>query len=120
MRSLPTKNMRGRFVRWLRLVNKFTGRTGYNATIAMNEEFNEHAGASNSRPDGHASHNGTATVNGNGYARRKTFNFWTAAEILAHRWHWPIVCGILAGGAFFTLGWYKLQPKFTAVTELLR
>ena len=89
----------------------------------MNEDFNEPAGSSNPRHDGNfTSHNGSAgaTTNGNGYARRKTFDFWTAAEILAHRWHWPIVCGILAGGAFFTLAWFKLQPKYTAVTALLR
>jgi protein involved in polysaccharide export with SLBB domain/capsular polysaccharide biosynthesis protein len=87
----------------------------------MNEDFNEHAGSANARPDGHfTSTNGNATANGNGYARRKAFDFWTAAEILAHRWHWLVVCGILVAGAFFTLGWFHFQAKFIAVTELLR
>lgn len=90
----------------------------------MKEEFDENAGSSASRGEGHYnSSNGTAgaTLNGNGYYhRRKNFDFWSAAEILAHRWHWFIVCGILAGGAFFTLGWFYVQPKFTAVAELLR
>jgi protein involved in polysaccharide export with SLBB domain/capsular polysaccharide biosynthesis protein len=87
----------------------------------MNEDFNEHASSSNSRGEGNfTSQNGSTGANGNGYARRKNFDFWTAAEILAHRWHWPIVCGILVAGAFFTLGWLKFLPKFTAVTELLR
>jgi protein involved in polysaccharide export with SLBB domain/capsular polysaccharide biosynthesis protein len=90
----------------------------------MKEEFDENAGSSGSAEDGHhASRNGTtsATLNGNSpYRRRKNFDFWSAAEILAHRWHWPIVCGILVGGAFFTLGWFYVQPKFTAVTKLQR
>jgi protein involved in polysaccharide export with SLBB domain/capsular polysaccharide biosynthesis protein len=90
----------------------------------MNEDFDQNGSSSAPRGDGNdASHNGTAsaTLNGNGYSRRrKNFDIWSAAEILAHRWHWPIVCGILAGGAFFTLGWFYVQPKFTAVAELLR
>src|SRR3954466_14408629 len=88
----------------------------------MNDDFYDndaHSGArgddrfSSQRPSG-------ATSHGAGYIRRKAFDFWTAAEILAHRWHWPIVCGILAAGAFFTLAWFKLLPKYTAVTELMR
>src|SRR3569833_195223 len=91
---------------------------------AMKEDFDENAGSSAPAGDNHyTSRNGTAgaTVNGGGpYHRRKNFDFWSAAEILAHRWHWPIVCGILVAGAFFTLGWFYVQPKFTAVAELLR
>ena len=90
----------------------------------MKEDFDENRGSAESRGDGQFnSRNGTAgaTLNGNRpYSRRKTFDFWSAAEILAHRWHWPIVCGILAAGAFFTLGWFYVQPKFTAMVELLR
>ena len=90
----------------------------------MKEDFDENGGSAESRGDGQFnSRNGTAgaTLNGNRpYSRRKTFDFWSAAEILAHRWHWPIVCGILAAGAFFTLGWFYVQPKFTAMVELLR
>src|SRR5207302_3915825 len=50
----------------------------------------------------------------------KNFDFWTAADIFAHRWHWLVIGGILAAGAFFMLGWSYVQPKFTAVADLLR
>ena len=89
----------------------------------MNEDFDENATHSAPRHDGHyPSQNSTgAAANGNGdYRRRKNFDFWSAAEILAHRWHWPIVCGIIIAGAFFTLGWFKVKPSFTAVTSLMR
>ncbi len=89
----------------------------------MNEDFDDYAGSSAPRRDGpYSSHHGSAsaTANGNGHARPKHFDVWTALEILAHRWHWPIICGILAGGAFFTLAWFYVTPKFTATTDLLR
>jgi protein involved in polysaccharide export with SLBB domain/capsular polysaccharide biosynthesis protein len=90
----------------------------------MNEDFDEHAGSSAPRNGGHYSsrpkNGGAATANGNSHARPKTFDFWIALEILARRWHWLVVCGILAAGAFFTVGWLYLQPNFTAVAELLR
>jgi len=88
----------------------------------MNEDFDANESSSAPRGEHSAPRNGTAsaTLNGNGYHRRKDFDFWSAAEILAHRWHWLIVCGILVAGAFFTLGWFYVQPKFTAVAELLR
>jgi protein involved in polysaccharide export with SLBB domain/capsular polysaccharide biosynthesis protein len=97
----------------------------------MNENFEDNAEGSTPRDeDRYTSHSrgNRANTNGNGYARypanghprRKIFNFWTVAEILARRWHWPVVAGILAAGAFFTLGWYRVQPRFTATAELLR
>jgi protein involved in polysaccharide export with SLBB domain/capsular polysaccharide biosynthesis protein len=89
----------------------------------MNENFDENAGYSTPRDEGRFASRQKApgaTMNGNGHARPKSFDVWTAVEILAHRWHWLVVCGILAAGAFFTLGWFYVQPKFTAVTELLR
>src|SRR6185312_15083929 len=90
----------------------------------MKEDFDENTSSSAPRGDGqYTPRNGTAdaTLNGNGYRpRRQNFDIWSAAEILAHRWHWPIVCGILAGGAFFTLGWFYVQPKFTATAKLMR
>ena len=90
----------------------------------MNDDFDANAESSAPRGNGHftpGSGAAGATLIGNGhYRRRKNFDIWSAAEILAHRWHWPIVCGILAAGAFFTLGWYKIQPRFTAIAELLR
>jgi protein involved in polysaccharide export with SLBB domain/capsular polysaccharide biosynthesis protein len=90
---------------------------------AMNEDFDENAEYSAPRDNGHFSSrhgNPGATANGNGFRRPKTFDFWSAAEILAHRWHWLIVGGILAAGAFFTIGWFYVQPKYTATAELLR
>jgi protein involved in polysaccharide export with SLBB domain/capsular polysaccharide biosynthesis protein len=87
----------------------------------MNDDFYDNDAHSGARGDDHSSSPRTSGAShAAGYIRRKAFDFWTAAEILAHRWHWPIVCGILAAGAFFTLAWFKLQPKFTAVTELMR
>ncbi len=90
----------------------------------MKEDFDENVDSNAPRGDGHnTSRNGTAgpTLIGNGhYPRRKNFDIWSAAEIMAHRWHWPIVCGILAAGAFFTLGWLYIQPSYTAVAELQR
>lgn len=89
----------------------------------MNEDFDETTGFSGPREESQFSSrpkNTRATVNGKSHSRPKNFDFWTAAEILARRWHWLIVCGILAGGVFFTLGWFYVQPKFTAVAELLR
>jgi protein involved in polysaccharide export with SLBB domain/capsular polysaccharide biosynthesis protein len=89
----------------------------------MNEDFDENASYSAPRNDGRFGsrpRTPVAPANGNGHARRKTFDFWTAAEILAHRWHWPIVSAIFAAGAFFTLGWFYVQPRFTAAAELLR
>jgi protein involved in polysaccharide export with SLBB domain/capsular polysaccharide biosynthesis protein len=96
----------------------------------MNEDFDDNADPSGARdeedfaphsgnPRAHANGNGHFHSN-NGHARPKTFDFWTAAEILARRWHWPIVAGILAAGVFFTLGWSYVQPRFTAVVELRR
>lgn len=89
----------------------------------MNEEYDESAGFSAPREEGQFSSrpkSARAAMNGNGHARPKNFDFWTVAEIFARRWHWLIVCGILAGGAAFTAGWFYVQPKFTAVAELLR
>jgi protein involved in polysaccharide export with SLBB domain/capsular polysaccharide biosynthesis protein len=95
----------------------------------MNENFEDYAERSAPRDeDGFASRsrdhrtysNGNARYPANGRYRRKIFSFWTVAEVLARRWHWPVVTGILAAGAFFTLGWYHVKPRFTATAELLR
>lgn len=92
----------------------------------MNQDYDDNAERSAPREeDRFAPHPHGFSSNGNGYAkhgyrRRKTFDFWTAAEIFMRRWHWPVVTGILAAGAFFTLGWSYVQPRFTATAELLR
>ena len=97
----------------------------------MNEDFEDNAERSaprdedrfTSRSQGtHANNYGNGYVRhpGSGYRRRKTFDFWTVAEIIARRWHWPVVAGILAAGAFFAMSWLRVQPRFTATAELLR
>lgn len=66
------------------------------------------------------------TVNGNpahyvnGRSRRKTFDFWTVADIFARRWHWLVVGAIICAGGFFVLGWQHIQPRFIATAELMR
>src|SRR6185437_7901476 len=89
----------------------------------MNEDSYEPAGHSAPRNGGRFSSRQKMRAsgrNGKGRPRGKIIDFWTAAEILARRWHWPIVCSIIAAGTFFTLAWLYVQPKFTAVAELLR
>lgn len=97
----------------------------------MNEDFEENAGpsaprdeenfATGSRSPG-VSVNGSAAryVNGHSRSRRKTFDFWTVADIFARRWHWLVVGGILAAGGFFVLAWTHIRPRFIAPAELLR
>lgn len=87
----------------------------------MNEDFDDNAGSSAPRGGRYTSHErNSAHKNGHAPSRTKTFDAWTALEILTRQWHWPIVCAILAAGAFFTLGWFYVQPKFTASASLLR
>src|SRR5579862_2308514 len=95
----------------------------------MNYDFEDNAersappddDRSTSRSQGtRANVNGSGHARNNGHQRRKVFDFWTVAEILARRWHWPVVAGILAAGAFFMLAWSYVKPRFTATAELLR
>ncbi len=97
----------------------------------MNEDYDQNAGPEPQREDGNFSQhqNGASSnTNGNRYSREfphgkprpKYFDFWSAADVLARRWHWLVVGGILAAGGFFVLGWSYVQPKFTATAELLR
>lgn len=86
----------------------------------MNEDFDDNAGYSAPRGRRSTSNARNAFANGPSHPRRSSFDFWTALEILARRWHWPIVCAILASGLFFTMGWFYVQPKFTAAASLLR
>ena len=97
----------------------------------MNDNFEENAGRSAPRDEEHYSSgagNTGLSVNGgpahytNGHSRprRKTFDFWTVADIFARRWHWLVVGGILTAGGFFVLGWLYIQPRFIATAELMR
>ena len=89
----------------------------------MNEDFYESAGRSAPRNGGRFAsrqnrYGGRRT--GGRRARQKIIDFWTAVEILARRWHWPILGGIVGTGLFFLLAWFYIQPKYTAVASLLR
>ncbi len=97
----------------------------------MNEDYDQNAGPEPRREDGNFSQHGngaSANANGtrysrefpNGRPRPRYFDFWSAADVLARRWHWLVVGGILAAGGFFVLGWSYVQPKFTATAELMR
>jgi protein involved in polysaccharide export with SLBB domain/capsular polysaccharide biosynthesis protein/Mrp family chromosome partitioning ATPase len=46
--------------------------------------------------------------------------FWTAVDILAQKWGWLFLGGLMAAGVFFLLGTYVIKPKYTASAELLR
>ncbi|MBC8096158.1 MAG: SLBB domain-containing protein, partial [Akkermansiaceae bacterium] len=66
-------------------------------------------------------HNGASHARTSGSAASGGFDAWTVVDILARRWHWLIIGGILGGAAFFTLGWmFLIKPKFTATVQLLR
>jgi protein involved in polysaccharide export with SLBB domain/capsular polysaccharide biosynthesis protein len=56
----------------------------------------------------------------NGHSRAPVFNFWVAADLLAHRWGWIALGALLCAGGFFLLGSRMIKPKFTASAQLLR
>jgi|GEM_PF-2943701 len=64
--------------------------------------------------------NGSANTERNGHVRSPAFGVWTVLDILASRWHWLVIGGILGSAAFFVLGLYVIKPKFTALAQLLR
>ncbi|MEY2466925.1 MAG: polysaccharide biosynthesis/export protein [Verrucomicrobiota bacterium] len=93
----------------------------------MNENLNSNPGPSDSRPNGNFHYRNNPPrapheANGkgaNGHATSR-FDAWTFVDILAHRWHWLVICGILGAAGLFVLAWYVIQPKFTATTKLMR
>lgn len=56
----------------------------------------------------------------NGHAPAAAIGFWTIADLVARRWHWLVIGGILGFAGIFELTWLYLPPKFTALTQLLR
>ncbi len=50
----------------------------------------------------------------------KTPNYWVLLDILAQRWHWLVLGGMVCAAGLFLLSWRYIQPKFTATAELLR
>jgi len=69
------------------------------------------------RTNGHDQHTNHYT---NGHSTKSAFDFWTVADILAQRWHWPAIAGTLGMVCFLALGWKLIQPSFTALVELRR
>src|SRR3954447_24383989 len=64
--------------------------------------------------------NGNGRAHTNGHARTSVFDFWTALEVLAHRWYWLALGGMLGACAFFYLGNTFIKAKYTATAQLLR
>src|SRR5687767_11488925 len=100
----------------------------------MSEHSNPNGGPWNQRNEGnrgpvenpsggnsHARSNGYSNGHANGYPSAPALDVWTVMDLVAHRWHWLVIGGILVGAAFFVLGWlYLIKPKFTATIQLLR
>ena len=51
---------------------------------------------------------------------QKAPNYWVLLDILAQRWHWLALAGMLGAAGFFLMSWRYVQPKFTATAQLLR
>src|SRR5215471_1832482 len=50
----------------------------------------------------------------------KAPNYWVLLDILAQRWPWMALVGMLGAAGFFLMAWRYVQPKFTATAQLLR
>src|SRR5262245_21847064 len=71
----------------------------------------------NPRPNGHSQ----PKHQSNGHSSSPPVDFWTFTDVMANRWHWLVIGGILGAAAFFVLGWlFLIKPKFTATVQLLR
>jgi protein involved in polysaccharide export with SLBB domain/capsular polysaccharide biosynthesis protein len=55
-----------------------------------------------------------------GTPKGQVLDFWTALDILANRWHWLAIGGILLAGVFFYLGSNLIKDKWTATAQLRR
>src|SRR5512143_674730 len=99
----------------------------------MNDTFDSNNGPSRRRGDANEAneaHGSTGSEPGvthwearsrpAGASAAPRIDFWTVADALAHRWHWPVIGGILGCGALFALGGSYIPQKFTAVVQLLR
>src|SRR6266850_2252239 len=64
--------------------------------------------------------NGHNNGHNNGHSEPQKLDFWVAMDILANRWHWLAVGGILIAGLFFYLGSNLIKEKFTATGTLRR
>lgn len=75
----------------------------------------------NSRPhNSQASANHAHPAHSEGHATAPRIDYWVVLDLLAHRWHWPVIGAMLGAAAFFLLGSHRIQPKFTANATLLR
>ena len=55
-----------------------------------------------------------------GTPKGQVLDFWTTLDILANRWHWLAIGGIILAGAFFYLGSNLIKDKWTAKAQLRR
>jgi uncharacterized protein involved in exopolysaccharide biosynthesis len=96
--------------------------------MKQNTDANESSGASKgANPNNPAEEFKKSSVNGNGSHYQKNghstpaaLNFWIALDVLANRWHWMAVGGILLAGTFFYLGSNLIKEKFKASGQLQR
>ena len=95
----------------------------------MSEQFDDNSGALLKRKEqprsafisGNGdSGNGSAQGGQSGPNPRPAIDAWTVLDVLARRWYWMLLGGVLAAGLFFVLGTRVVQPKFTATAKLLR
>ncbi|HVV02468.1 MAG TPA: hypothetical protein VHH88_13960, partial [Verrucomicrobiae bacterium] len=87
-------------------------------SIQRSEPYAAGPGAEAARAASATNANGASTHSAGGAMPK--VDFWTALEILAHRWDWLVLGAVLSGAAFFYLAWLVIQPKFTATAQLLR
>src|SRR5689334_14060118 len=95
----------------------------------MSEKFDPNSGASRPREDRSRGRDNYMNGDANGYSNGRhanngqsssTFDFWTALDLISHRWHWLVLGGMLGVAAFLYLGWKFIGPKYIATAELMR
>src|SRR5438552_2339205 len=96
----------------------------------MNEKFDENPGPLGKKADQEPRDSipvearpiaAARNIQANGHAPSpKPFDFWVAADLLAHRWGWLFLGGLIFAAGFSYLGWRHITPKYTATANLLR
>ena len=83
-----------------------------------NEKAEQFKSASSNGSPFHS--NGHTNGHRNGHSQPQKLDFWVAMDILAKRWHWLAIGGILLAGTFFYLGSNLIKERFTASGVLRR
>src|SRR5580704_13697820 len=60
------------------------------------------------------------TPHPNGHAAVPRIDFWVVLDLIAQRWHWPVLGALVCGALFYLLAWHKIHPKWTATADLQR